>query len=348
MVIFLEEPGAKTEEDESANHQNPREENLEECKEIKMESEYPDTSKCKEGEQQIVEDYKLDQHGIGGHPCDQCEYVGSRIQHLEQHKWDQHGIGGHPCDQCEYVGAELKHLEQHKLDKHGIGGHPWDQEGYVGAELKHLEQHKWDKHCIQGHPCDQGGYVGAELKHLKQHKLDKHGIQGHPCDQCGYVGAELKHLEQHKRDKHGTGVDPCDEYNYVGAELYKPNYSIGLYPYRLRNLLGAIQKMLKIYRGHECNQCNYIGAELQDLKQHQLDKHGIGGHQCNQCGYVGSKFQLLGHYKSAHKFENKRKDMDQTGVHAKRIKEDVENIVKLEKQEGFIKQEVYVKSEPNI
>ena len=186
------------------------------------------------------------------------------------------------------------------------------------------------------------------MKHLKQHKLDKHGIQGHPCDQCGYVGAELKHLEQHKRDKHGTGVDPCDEYNYVGAELYKPNYSIGWYPYRLRNLLGAIQKMLKIYRGHECNQCNYIGAELQDLKQHQLDKHGIGGHQCNQCGYVGSKFQLLGHYKSAHKFENKRKDMDQTGVHAKRIKEDVENIVKLEKQEGFIKQEVYVKSEPDI
>ena len=294
MVIFIEEPGAKT-EDESANHQNPREENLEECKKIKTESEYPDTSKCKEGEQQIVEDYKLDQHGIGRHPCDQCEYVGSRIQHLEQHKRD--------------------------------------------------------KHCFQGHPCDQCDYVGFRIQHLEQHKWDKHGIQGHPCDQCGYVGAELKHLEQHKRDKHGTGVDPCDEYNYVGAELYKSNYynySIGWYPYRLRNLLGTIQKMLMIYRGHECNQCNYTGAELQDLKQHQLDKHGIGGHQCNQCGYVGSKFQLLCHYKSAHKFENKRKDMDQTGVHAKRIKEDVENIVKLEKQEGFIKQEVYVKSEPDI
>ena len=279
MVIFIEEPGVITEEyceeDESANLHNPREKTLEECKKIKIELEYPYTSKCKEEEQQIVEEHKL----------------------------DKHGIRGHPCDQCEYIGAELKHLEQHKLNKHftGVGG-------------------------------------------------------GHPCDICEYVGIRIQHLKQHKLDKHGIGVDPCDEYNYVGAELHDLNYynySFGWYYYRLRDFLGANikhfkQRMLKRYGGHECNQCNYLGAELQDLKQHHLDKHGIGGHQCNQCGYAGSKFQLLRHYKSAHKFENKRKNMDPTGVHAKRIKEDVENIVKLEKQEGSIKQEVYVKSEPDI
>ena len=62
FFLFIEEPGVKTEEyfeiDENANLQNPREENLEECKKIKIELEYPDTSKCKE-EEQILDNLKI-------------------------------------------------------------------------------------------------------------------------------------------------------------------------------------------------------------------------------------------------------------------------------------------------
>ena len=60
--IFIEEPDVKSEEyceeDENANLHNSAEENLEECKKIKIELEYPDTSKCKE-EEQILDNLKI-------------------------------------------------------------------------------------------------------------------------------------------------------------------------------------------------------------------------------------------------------------------------------------------------
>ena len=59
------------------------------------------------------------QHGIGGYPCNECEYVAAKLKGLNKHKFNEHGNGGYPCNECEYVAAKLKGLNKHKLYDHG-------------------------------------------------------------------------------------------------------------------------------------------------------------------------------------------------------------------------------------
>ena len=46
---------------------------------------------------------------------------------------------------------------------------------------------------------------------------------------------------------------------------------------------------------HSCNQYNYFDVKL---KQYQLYKHGIGSYACDQCEYVGPELQHLKQHKS--------------------------------------------------
>ena len=47
------------------------------------------------------------------YPCDQCDYVATRSDHIKRHKENKHEGVQYPCDQCDYTATQSGNLKKH-------------------------------------------------------------------------------------------------------------------------------------------------------------------------------------------------------------------------------------------
>lgn len=119
---------------------------------------------------------------------------------MSRHKAVVHEGILYPCDQCNYVATRTDHLKSHKEAKHeGIRRFACDQCNFTSTTASNLKTHRESKHDGVRYPCDKCKYVATTVGHLKRHKENKHDERmSYPCDQCGACFSRPKDLKRHK------------------------------------------------------------------------------------------------------------------------------------------------------
>ncbi|OQR74216.1 hypothetical protein BIW11_01006 [Tropilaelaps mercedesae] len=149
---------------------------------------------------------------------------------------------------------------------------------------RHVMRHKGIKFC----ECDQCDYKTDSPKCLRIHKLTHSGEKPFACHLCDYRGTQRGHLRDHIRLVHIKSKDfHCE---MCGMQF-------GIKGALKRHIKNIHEKPNKTYT---CNECGYVTARRDRLREHFRSHSGEKPFACTLCSYRTASRQSLNKHAKGH------------------------------------------------
>ncbi|XP_022670662.1 zinc finger protein 37-like [Varroa destructor] len=149
---------------------------------------------------------------------------------------------------------------------------------------RHVMRHKGIKFC----ECDQCDYKTDSPKCLRIHKLTHSGEKPFACHLCDYRGTQRGHLRDHIRLVHIKSKDfHCE---ICGMQF-------GIKGALKRHIKNIHEKPNKTYT---CNECGYVTARRDRLREHYRSHSGEKPFACTLCSYRTASRQSLNKHAKGH------------------------------------------------
>ena len=84
--------------------------------------------------------HTLDGGGDNNRPCDECDYVATKLGDLKRHKNELHGGYKYECDHCDYTCSDSSNMNKHRKSRHEGMFYTCSECEFVGTTMSTLNR----------------------------------------------------------------------------------------------------------------------------------------------------------------------------------------------------------------
>ena len=191
--------------------------------------------------------------------CKKCLKTYDRLDRLEYHFHTFHRPHVFQCIECDLTSGSKRVVHEHYQLKHNSSlQFPCNQCSYIAKRRKDLKYHISAVHedTQKRFKCDD---CGVFVKNLRAHKKLKHERIKYPCSRCPFQASSKNYLKRHEDGLHDGIKTKCNQCEFLGTQ------------FTVKKHIETVHDGVR----HRCDQCTMVYRSGNQLKIHQIKKHGI-------------------------------------------------------------------------
>ena len=207
----------------------------------------------------------LNEHTRNYHPdarqfqCKNCHKTFESLHRLELHFHTFHREHVFQCIACDYTSGNKGVVHHHYQIHHNDSVRfPCNLCAFIAKQKRVLKDHISAIHedSKKRLKCDD---CGAIVKNLRAHIRLKHERIKYPCSHCPFQAASKAYLKSHEAGIHAGIKTKCNHCDFLGSE------------FTVKKHIETVHDGVR----YRCDQCTMVYTCGNQLKKHQMKKHGI-------------------------------------------------------------------------